>query len=725
MTDTFGAHLSGLSPEEAVVAEVKAGKHERFAALDAFLADLLRRSFVSGERVVDITYARRSTGYDTVSITNVESAQRELLDDQFTLERQEARGAWFLPQEASLKVGICNLAGHMAAHPRFAINATRDESVKVDLRASADTLAAWALLVPVFADLLAPIELRAPTGQLKPADQQRKVWAAVDETYAALDIEADAVLAVMRPGGGWASLRAADQVAARQALLGALARQVGEGTASRWRIRAIGGLAAAYYRKAKQGPPLAKAVLTKAHQQTLAAVFGGDWLALLEYLEEQPNPAERITTALPEPRLYIRATAKTASVAAQADLPVDEVERMLAAYLGATGDATSPVEKRVEVMRRWWDAFDALHAAQRPGQQPLWGLVDEGIVALDNDAAPEPYLYRQLLDADLVDEIDRLWDGVTLPRWPERIVSEFHPHRQMADAFGPASAFWHGVALTCWYVCEGPYSRTDIAGLEKYHQRQLTALDEAGYPIDRALFKELKRAEKRLGPPQQLWAQQERHEVTAGVTLTIGMGGGTRREGFEILRDVVTQHRRNWAQRHLDEYLHHRWDSELREVAREHSRRVAARGKPPTLKQFASFAATAANHWFGGDLGAVYAAVGEPAPARLNASTSSPATRWTLSARCSSPSVARKPSRDGSGSCVASLPTASATSNSTRPLNGHPHPRNSDPTAFTGTPSAVPNAAGPGTRLRSMRVVRHLAGDDRARRGHRWRREHA
>jgi hypothetical protein len=186
----------------------------------------------------------------------------------------------------------------------------------------------------------------------------------------------------------------------------------------------------------------------------------------------------------------------------------------------------------------------------------------------------------------------------------------------MAEAFGPAVELWHGIALTCWFVCEGPMSRTTLGALGKYHHRQVVALDEMGFPIDRAIFRELEHAENRLSPPEQAWEDQESWQLQPEIRVSVSRGGIQRREGFELLRDVVTRHRRAWAARHLDGYLRHRWDTELRRVSREYSRRVAAAGKAPTLRQFASFAAPVANHWFGGDLAALYAALGEQSPGR-------------------------------------------------------------------------------------------------------------
>ena len=316
---------------------------------------------------------------------------------------------------------------------------------------------------------------------------------------------------------------------------------------------------------------------------------------------------------MPETKLFVGAApSRVAAVAAEHGLPADEVERILGTFLGRHA-GSSPVEERVVVMRRWWDSYDAAHAAQKPGMRSLWGLVDEGIIVFGNEQASESGRYQSVLPQDIVAEVDQLWDGVTLARWPERIVSEFYPHRQMARAFGPALEFWDGLALTCWFLCEGPSSRTTLGALSQYHHRQVKALDEAGFPVDPAVFRDLEKAERRLGPVQELADEEIASE--AGLTVTFSMSRETRRDGFEILRDIVTRHRRSWAAAHLEDYLRHRWDSELRAVAQEYNRRHTARGKPPTFKQFASFATDAANHWFDGDLGAVFASFGERAPA--------------------------------------------------------------------------------------------------------------
>jgi len=190
------------------------------------------------------------------------------------------------------------------------------------------------------------------------------------------------------------------------------------------------------------------------------------------------------------------------------------------------------------------------------------------------------------------------------------------PDAEMVTAFGPALSFWNSIALTCWYFCEGPYSRTDIDGAAKYYSRDVEALTAAGVPVDPQLFADLVAAQRRLGPAQQLWADRHVLEAGSGITLEMAMSAGARRDGFEILRDIVTTHRRAWAVQHLETALNRAWEEPLRELARQVNLAVARRGKLPTAKQFATLGAKLANAWFGGDLAALYAAVGEKAPTK-------------------------------------------------------------------------------------------------------------
>ncbi len=157
-------------------------------------------------------------------------------------------------------------------------------------------------------------------------------------------------------------------------------------------------------------------------------------------------------------------------------------------------------------------------------------------------------------------------------------------------------------------------SRTDMTGLPGYHQDALAELQRLGCPVDPSLFGELKEAEARLGPPQPLKDASSSVEIALGVSVEINTGRQSRRPGFEILRDIITRHRRTWAKQYLDAYFRARWQAEFQEAARLHAQAIAERGKPPTAKQFARHAVIPANHWLGGDMAALYAAIGEKSP---------------------------------------------------------------------------------------------------------------
>ncbi|MGW7213603.1 TerD family protein [Streptomyces collinus] len=276
------------------------------------------------------------------------------------------------------------------------------------------------------------------------------------------------------------------------------------------------------------------------------------------------------------------------------------------------------MEERTAALRSWWAGFDQAHAVQSPGMPSLWGLVDQDLMSLsrtEQGFTPQPY--RQCLPADVVEEVERLWATVTLQRYPGSIVSNPRPHQIMANALGSAGEFWHGVGLTAWFVCEGPYSRTTLGQADRYYSKPLAALRAAGCPVDTTFFRELSAAEPLLGQEEDVTDSTSNTVETpyGQVTFTPSMGRRTRRKGFEGVRDLITRYRRAWADQHLEAYhLQHRWRSELENVAHQLHRDVAAKGKPPTLIKFSRFATEAANHWTGGNLEALYTAIGEPAP---------------------------------------------------------------------------------------------------------------
>lgn len=218
------------------------------------------------------------------------------------------------------------------------------------------------------------------------------------------------------------------------------------------------------------------------------------------------------------------------------------------------------------------------------------------------------------------EDITRLWGAMVFPSKPDRLVSALSPRWKMKSALGLPLQFWFEIGQSCWYICEGPYARTNLTELRSYYHRYLAAMDDAGTPVDMDLFAELEAAERRLGPEEPLLDPGEAIDAGHGITVTFSVGSGTRRAGFEILRDIVTYHRRAWANQHLETAIRAAWERPLHELADKINRAVAARGKIPTVRQLTGFAGGVANGWFGGDLSATLAAVGErPAVDQLDA----------------------------------------------------------------------------------------------------------
>ncbi|GGO78931.1 stress protein [Nonomuraea cavernae] len=607
----LAVRLASAGIEEFLRIEREAGHDAAFAQLDVLTANLMLMA-LSGRTLVSMTPGGpgRSSS-DIVSMTFLTPQDRSFVDDTFALETQQRKGAWFLPEEARLKAGTLNLPAYARHHPGQSLTLAQSDSIRTQLSSTADALLVWSLLIPLFDTLMAPVVLRA-AGSEQTADVQRATWATVLESYSSLGIARTPEVEMFTYGGGWGRLDRAGQAHARTLLLDALSRHDLFSIAARFRATRLRALIGAIIAKTRSTTPPARRVLNKTLKPTLSAYFGGDWLACLDYLGLPPNPGEELVTALPTPKLYVGGASNADATAAEHGVGVGEVEAMLAAFLNQA-TAVSPVEQRVDVLRRWWGEFDSVHSRQESGMKPLWGLVEDVGYSVGYGHRPDYRLYRTLLTPNLVEEINLLWDGTTLPRWPEAVVSEPYPHRLMADTFGPAVSFWHGVALTTWYVCEGPSSRTTLSGLRAYHEGHLAKLAEIGTPIHSSLFAELEQAESRLGPIEELPTYENWFQRDEGVALRM-TGGGSRRDGFSVLRDILTRHRRGWTSRYLDEYLHHRWHTELTAVARELNKTIAASGKSPTFKRFARFAAKAANHWFNGDLSGLYTAIGEKAP---------------------------------------------------------------------------------------------------------------
>lgn len=617
--DSFGrrAAASG-SVVEFLETETEHGCAERFVALDQLTGELVVAA-LRGDRPISVensSHPRSQQHKGTLTVKGISPQQRELIEELFSIEKQQSRGTWSLPEAVTAKVGVAHFSANFDRFGRFAHSAIAEDRHKVALAGSPETLYYHTVLEPLFEALYEPLALRGEQVAKKGKEAQIRRWRAIDLFFASLGFEIEQELSVMRYGGGWSRLRATQQLEAKKGLLAALAKQSETAMASRHRAHRLIPLLVRYYKRAdREGRALRGRVLTREMERTVSAYFGGGWLEFLDYLGEEAHPDEHVATALPETKLFLGTTRKSASDLGLEDLDEEQIRLITASLYGGQD---SPVERRLEAMLRFWEVFDATHQHQRSDMEPLWGLVAEGRslqLARWNETPYQERLYERLLPEGLLSEIDELWGSKMLVRSPNRMVTEPFPHVAMAETFGPALRFWQGCALTAWFLCEGPYSRTDMAGLEDYHRRELEVLEALGAPVDHRMFAELVEAEGRLGPEEPAYEETTEIEVEPGVTVQTSLATGTRREGFEILRDIVTKHRRAWSERHLRGCLSELAEGEIRKAAEAFYKMTHDRsGKPPTLKQFAKFAQTPANHWFGGDVSALFRAFGEKSP---------------------------------------------------------------------------------------------------------------
>lgn len=587
---------------------------ESFAILDALITSVFVRS-LQGERIISMT--ENEVYESSLRIDGLTPEQSEFLSASYGLAQQQSKGAWFLPDKAGLGGGLANFSSYLSQGFRFPHTLASLERGKVPLKDSAEAIFFWAVLGPMFERLIYPFELRGRlSGSLLP-EEEAQAWDEVGFFLDSLGFQNTAELSALR--GNWKDFPdASTQLTAKRHFLLALRGTADSRIGTRYRLFMFRSLIEQYYKKSKaDGRVKRKQALTKPFQTTLSGFFQGDWLGLLDYLGEQPHPEEQIVTALPKTPLRVGGASRAAEIAARQGISPEEVERIAAALWGESA-GTSPVEARISTLNKFWDAFDCIHAKQKTGMKPLWGLVEEtGSIAFERNAETpyQPSLYRELFSPELNNEIESLWGNVMLTKWPDRIVTEPFPHRLMAETFGPALSFWQSCALTAWFICEGPYSRTDMAGLAHHQRRELHELNEMQTPVSEQLFVELKDGETRLGPEEAVTRDESTTEIGHGLSFTISMSTGTRRKGFEILRNIITRHRRSWANQYLNTYLRARWESEIKTAANAFNLFLGEKGgKAPTLKQFARSAALSTNHWFNGNVSGLYRTIGEKSP---------------------------------------------------------------------------------------------------------------
>jgi hypothetical protein len=616
MTSFGQQFLSCVIPSQALELEKTHSRNEKFAMLDNLIYELTIRS-LHGERIVSMSDDEIRGG--SIQIHDLSSIQTQFIQENFDFARQRERGNWTLPEKEHIDVGWLNLTHYFGNFSYFPLNVAGSEICRVKLEKSPEAVFLWSVFSPFMEKLLYPINLRSSLVGAYDLEELKSIWEDLDDFYARIEISDVEEMNVFRFRGGWSKLlNRTAQLEAKKKLLAGLSAKINTRTGTFYRLYALRSLIEQYYKKAKSdGIVKRKQVITKTFQPFLSGYFGGDWLAFVEYLGERPHPDEHIVTGMPKPQIYAGGAVKAKEIAQQQGIPADEIAKIAAAlWQKPSGD--SPIEERTICLKKYWEVFDGLHARQKSGMKSLWGVIDEtGRIDFETprDDIFHPELYLELLPADLISDIERLWGTTMLNKYPESIVSEPFPHAVMANVLGPALSFWQNCALTAWFLCEGPYSRTDMEGLEHHQRYNLAKLEDMSTPVDKALFAELIEAEKKLGPAESIEKEKYSNSLDFGITISMSVSGGSRRAGFEKLRDIITRNRRAWTQKYFEQYLKRQWETEISQAANTFFLKMSEKGgKPPTVKQFVSTASSPTKNWFGGDISLLYTAIGEKIP---------------------------------------------------------------------------------------------------------------
>jgi hypothetical protein len=153
VSESFGRRILGKAPAEVLSAERAAGKSDTWARLDAANTHLLLASLAA-------TKIAASNG-DSLELLGLSEDDRLHINESFHLTDQQSRGAWFLPERASLDLGTANLPYHFLRHPRFACGIAKNTRIEVNLRSASEGLYFWAVLEPLFQLLFRPFFLRS------------------------------------------------------------------------------------------------------------------------------------------------------------------------------------------------------------------------------------------------------------------------------------------------------------------------------------------------------------------------------------------------------------------------------------------------------------------------------------------------------------------------------------------------------------------------------------
>jgi hypothetical protein len=157
---SFGRLISNAhSIDEVLQLEVAQGKGSSVAELDALVGGLLLRS-LRGERIVEL---RQDDLYDYhLSVLGLSNHETEMVDEWFSVEKQQARGSWAFPDKASLRVGFINVLWLYNQTGRFGTAIATEDRGRVKLTSTPSAVFYWALLEDLFDSLCLPLQIRGP-----------------------------------------------------------------------------------------------------------------------------------------------------------------------------------------------------------------------------------------------------------------------------------------------------------------------------------------------------------------------------------------------------------------------------------------------------------------------------------------------------------------------------------------------------------------------------------
>ena len=550
-------------------------------ALETALGRLLASVLGGAPAVRLLPGSQGIEGPSRVELLRLDEVDRAVFATRLSLPAGDGRHV----PTGGLDLTAVRLPELVRVEPRWAISAAGFRNY-VEFT-TLDAVICQRLLVPLLDSLAYIFRLRAGDGPKSVKGRSERL-ARSREAYQVLGLEAGPLDTLLEP-----ELSAEQVISARGALVtgwAAYPQDVGE----RAMAFLCGWLAQAYYAKArKDGTVEAARVLTSNIAPLLEATLG-DWRTLVAYLGEAQASADATPVSIPTVTL--------------------------------PGAPPPEVADRLATLRDWWSMYDARHAAQTAGMEPLHDLVPKrwsyGLPDEDG-AASRGGLDQRALGAELDARIKELWGSQVLSRRPETMVCQPRPLSVLAQLVHPAAGFWDELSLTAWFLCFGPYSRRMLDQLESFQSDTRDALAELGSPVD-------------LGIYQALLAVGERHPF---LTEPFGIGIGVRiavdfddagkpvvksemveperrsyPEVFETLRDIITRYRRAWLAEHLERYLDGLWRRDLRGAAEAYWKRYRGRGKAPTVKQALPDVAAAAQRWFGSDHGGLARLLGFDGP---------------------------------------------------------------------------------------------------------------